>query len=242
MTEHQKWTSFVAILAMLLARPVLTFAQQPPQFASPAGTISPLPPNSAAATSQSPEPRQEIEELRARLERLEAQVQAGSPARPAPAGPPFESAPAAPTGMIYPPSSGPRNFDSYVPPPSDAALGEDSAPIITGPTVHVGGKMLLDNVMVDQSPLNRKQLGTEDDYTGFRYLRLQFYGDLYENIDYRRRGRFGAEPDRAQLPRSRTRRFKTFGRRFTSCRRSETSVSGFLRSRSAWRKCPAKNF
>ena len=30
--------------------------------------------------------------------------------------------------------------------------------------------MLFDNVMVDQSPQNRKQLGTEDDYTGFRYL------------------------------------------------------------------------
>ena len=34
-------------------------------------------------------------------------------------------------------------------------------------------------------PEEPKAIGTEDDYTGFRYLRVQFYGELYENIDYR---------------------------------------------------------
>ena len=53
------------------------------------------------------------------------------------------------------------------------------------PTLQIGGKAIWDNALFSQDPANRKLVGTEPNLTGFRFLRLMFYGDLYENINYR---------------------------------------------------------
>ncbi len=174
---HKRWVGALGVA--LIGLMGVASAQQP------YATALPPPPAAAAGTSpsnQSIDPRQEIEELRERLDRCEAQLRAGgmTPAAGNSAGTPS-------MGAEYAAAKGSANFSSYVPAPAVQCdpHDSDSVPIISGPTVHVGGKALFDNVLVDQSPKNRQQLGTEDDYTGFRYMRLQIYGDLYENIDYR---------------------------------------------------------
>jgi len=175
---HRRWVGALGIAFIGLSGVAL--AQQPNAPLSPSQPVSAV---SSGQPNPSLDPRQELEELRERLDRCEAQLRAGGVA-PAQAGYPGGT-PMLESGFSAP--SGPANFGSYVPAPAvECEPNEcDSVPIISGPTVHVGGKALFDNVLVDQSPKNQKQLGTEDDYTGFRFLRLQLYGDLYDNIDYR---------------------------------------------------------
>lgn len=167
-----------------------TASGQQPAFSPlpPAPLASSLTANAPQGADPNADPRQELEDLRQRLDRCEAQLRAAGMVAPpqgnSPAAPPDTS----PTqnsieGVYSPPAL--ADFSSNVPPPNVGDVPMGAVPIVSGPTVHVGGKMLLDNVNVDQSPLNRKQVGTEDDYTGFRYLRVQFYGQLYENVDYR---------------------------------------------------------
>ncbi|HEX3997067.1 MAG TPA: porin [Pirellulales bacterium] len=181
-TQSKRWT---VVLSMALVGFAATASAQQdvgtPPGPPPVAAIALAPPPAQVDQTQE-DPRREIEELRERLERCEAQLQAGGMIQP-PANSPA-GAPEAVAGYL--PAAGPANFGGYAQlPPEDGERLAGTVPIITGPTLHVGGKALLDNVMISQSPQNHKQLGTEDDYTGFRYMRLQFYGDLYENIDYR---------------------------------------------------------
>ena len=92
----------------------------------------------------------------------------------------------APTTVLGTPANPPAIVGNPAPgssPPEN--LDCNSTPIISGPTLHIGAKAILDNALFNQSPANRKSVGTEEDLTGFRFLRIMLYGDLYENIDYR---------------------------------------------------------
>jgi phosphate-selective porin OprO and OprP len=128
------------------------------------------------------DPIREIEELRERLERCEAELGHRDPAAApreaviSPAGYPIDGPPP-PTKLLNPGSA------PTAPQPGPVDAG--TVPIITSPNLQIGGKAIWDNALFSQNPANRKLVGTEPNLTGFRFLRLMFYGDLYENINYR---------------------------------------------------------
>ena len=175
--------------------------------------VSPVPGNPAPPTDA----LREIEDLRQRLERCEAELRSRDTARTA-----AEST----TGIVRD-SAAVRADDADAPPPTRllnpglapataaAGLGGPATvPIISSPTLQIGGKAIWDNAMFSQDPANRSLVGDEPNLTGFRFLRLMFYGDLYENINYR------LEVDMAQAESSSIRRcwppFKTCGSNFAS--------------------------
>jgi phosphate-selective porin OprO/OprP len=158
---------------------------------SAAGQQAPMPSRNPAAANDGAglgdarglaDPLREIEELRQRLERCEAELRqrdpAGAPreAVVSPAGYPSDVQP--PPTKLLNPGLAPATATSG---PSDPG----TVPIISSPTLQIGGKAIWDNAMFSQDPANRKLVGTEPNLTGFRFLRLMFYGDLYENINYR---------------------------------------------------------
>ena len=198
----------LAVLALVLGTGATALAQQQPSpvFAPlPAPTVAAAPGEPYGADQQhvlsSPagqpmtpeETLRELEELQRRLAWCEAQLQASNSAPQAgsggqagyPAGYYSGNLPT-PTTVLGTPANPPATIGN-LPAPSDPPenVGCPTTPIISGPTLHIGAKAILDNALFDQSPANHKSVGTEEDLTGFRFLRIMFYGDLYENIDYR---------------------------------------------------------
>ncbi len=159
----------------------------PPAGPLPNGPVQTIPAAYSAAGAAPAVPgdpqfnaQQEIEELQKRLASLENQLHGVG------TGPLYDQTPPGvePTranlaGGLQAVPMPPGAFPDTSPPPPG------SVPLITTPTIHIGAKAILDNVQFNQSPANRKVVGSEEDITGFRFLRLMFYGDLYENIDYR---------------------------------------------------------
>ena len=92
-----------------------------------------------------------------------------------PSGPGTPQSPPATIGNV------PLGAETIGPGPREQAC----EPARSSPTLHIGAKAILDNADFAQSTANRKAVGTEPDLTGFRFLRVMFYGDLAENIDYR---------------------------------------------------------
>jgi phosphate-selective porin OprO/OprP len=70
-------------------------------------------------------------------------------------------------------------------PKPESIMPGEPMPIISSPTLQFGAKAIWDNALFSQSPTNRKLVGSEPDLTGFRFLRMMLYGDIYENINYR---------------------------------------------------------
>ncbi len=169
-----------AVLIVVLGGRIV--AQQPGERAD--RTLS----ATAVVQTNSPpavDPLQEIEELRQRLERCEAELRNRNGA--------IQSAPATPAvvtvdpndSRFKPASTRMVNVNPPVTAPPPAPPAGEPVPIISGPTLQIGGKAIWDNGFFSQDPANRKLVGTEPNLTGFRFLRLMFYGDLYENINYR---------------------------------------------------------
>ncbi len=175
----------VALTASAIACAGVVTAQQAPPIGDAPGTANDIGyqfRNPSGAPDRSGDPIREIEELRQRLERCEAELRAragepaGSPAPPVV----FPSAyqPTPPTLLNPKPN---RALGATAPEP----VTPGTVPIISAPTLQIGAKAIWDNAFFSQSPTNRQLVGTEPDLTGFRFLRLMFYGDLYENINYR---------------------------------------------------------
>jgi phosphate-selective porin OprO/OprP len=128
------------------------------------------------------DPIRQIEDLRRRLERCEAELRAratpsaGNPSPPAALPSAYQPTP--PTLLNPKPATaqGATAPEPVIP---------GTVPILSAPTLQIGAKAIWDNAFFSQSPTNRQLVGTEPDLTGFRFLRLMFYGDLYENINYR---------------------------------------------------------
>ncbi len=175
-----------ALSAQQWAPPGFAPGSPQPQFAPNNPAQQPI-----AAVNDQPllpdDPMVQMAELRRRLAWCEAQLQAnGVP--PAGANGPVPANVAGYGGVLPAPQT-PAGGVTVASPPAEVPLGEivdgQPVPIISGPTLHVGGKAILDNAFFQQNPANVKSVGTEPDLTGFRFLRLMFYGDLYENINYR---------------------------------------------------------
>ncbi|HEV3418414.1 MAG TPA: porin [Pirellulales bacterium] len=173
-----------AVLAAAIAQGA--FAQQPTPVAAPLSSTTELTPGPAPTISGSSgpavDPLREIEDLRQRLERCEAELRGRNGAdgsRNVAATPADYSNTLQPTPpTLLNPGLAPANSA-----PGQSEPG--TVPIISAPTLQIGGKAIWDNAMFSQDPANRKLVGTEPNLTGFRFLRLMFYGDLYENINYR---------------------------------------------------------
>ncbi len=178
-------TAVVAATVLSIV-PMASGQQLAPQVsaAAPFGGMSAPPFNAADGGRRDADALREIEELRQRLERCEAELrkQQSSPnPRATPATPAeFVQAQTAPTKLLNP---------GLAPPPAPPAVSASDppaeVPILSSPTLQIGGKAIWDNAMFSQDPANRRLVGTEPNLTGFRFLRVMFYGDLYENINYR---------------------------------------------------------
>ncbi len=163
------------------------YAYPPPMFIGPPSYTTPAyvapvsyaeadaAPAAAGVSNSASDSQRQIDALEQRLAALEQQIQApaNQPIEPSSAGSGSPGVPAQPTG-----------FASEMGNPPDC-IPSGAVPILTTPTVHIGAKAILDNVQFSQNPASRKAVGGEEDFTGFRFLRVSFYGDLYENIDYR---------------------------------------------------------
>lgn len=132
----------------------------------------------------------EIQELKQRLDRCEAVLRTRDAELPgANVVSPASYAPTPPSAALLNAGLATKSDDSSKDdkPKRDAKSFGDlkPEPLVTSPTIKIGGKAILDNAWFSQDNANRALVGDEQDYTGFRFLRLMFYGDLYENINYR---------------------------------------------------------
>jgi phosphate-selective porin OprO and OprP len=136
----------------------------------------------AEGADASADPLREIEELRRRLERCEAELHDRATAENATEHP---ATPADFRNNLQPTPPTLLNPKPASPPSAPEPVIPGTVPILSAPTLQIGAKAIWDNALFSQDPANRRLVGTEPNLTGFRFLRLMFYGDLYENINYR---------------------------------------------------------
>ncbi|HEV2972750.1 MAG TPA: porin [Pirellulales bacterium] len=183
MNRHLKLAMAAVLIAAVSNRtPAQQLSSTAPSFGSANGPNNQAVPSGYETAGSPVDPLREIEDLRRRLEKCEAELHdratTGAPREAAINPVDYPSNLQSPPTKLLNPGIAPAN-------PASEQGDPTAVPIITSPTLQIGGKAIWDNAMFSQDPANRKLVGTEPNLTGFRFLRLMFYGDLYENINYR---------------------------------------------------------
>jgi len=78
--------------------------------------------------------------------------------------------------------------------------GPKKVDTISKPTFKVGGRILVDHMMIDQDPLHIASFGNAANRTRFDSFRLNAEGDIWENVDYKAEIAFGEQGTNTDRP------------------------------------------